>query len=368
MDSAVYFADARARSDRENKITKVQKLFDAAGLGGLIGKGNLVAVKVHFGEVGTDAFISPVLVRQVVDKIKSLGGRPFVTDTSTLYGGGRSNSVDHIQTAISHGFDYSVLGAPVIIADGLKSRSYAQIDISKNHFKSVKIARDIVDADCMIVLSHFKGHLLSGFGGAIKNLGMGCSPALGKSEQHSAKPIFKPELCVGCKECTRVCPNSAVTVEAKISNIDYNACAGCGECLRVCPAHAIDLDWAVQIPPFMERMAEYAYGAVQAKRGKIGFINFLLNITPDCDCLPWSDSAFVQDIGILASLDPVAIDHASYDLVNKEQGFSNSLLQSNLGPGEDKFKGIWSYTDGVHQIDYGEKIGLGNKGYRLVKV
>lgn len=368
MESAVYFTNVRARSDRENKISKVQKLFDASGMADVADKEDITAVKVHFGERGTDAYINPVLVRQVVDKLKNLGAKPFVTDTNTLYGGGRSNSADHIVTAIEHGFDYSVVGAPVIIADGLKSQNFSDVGIDGRHFQSVRIAGDIASADSLVVLSHFKGHLLSGFGGAIKNLGMGCSSAAGKAEQHSTRPIFNPDLCIGCGLCAETCPSSAVTVETKISSIDFNACLGCGECLRVCPAHAIDFNWMVQVLPFLERMAEYALGAVHGKQGKVGFFNFLLNITPDCDCLPWSDAPIVPDVGILASKDPVAIDHASYDLVNSQLGLQNSLLQRNHQPGEDKFHGVWSYTDGLYLVKYGARIGLGNSDYRLIEI
>lgn len=216
MKSTVYFTSVRARSDKDNKISKIKKLFDAAGLAEVASEGELTAVKVHFGERGTDAYINPVLVRQVVDKLKALGARPFVADTNTLYGGGRANSADHAVTAIEHGFDYSVVGAPVIIADGLKSQNLSDVRIEGRHFQSVKIAGDIVAADSLIVLSHFKGHLLSGFGGAIKNLGMGCAPAAGKAEQHSTRPIFNPDLCIGCGQCAETCPSSAVTVETKI--------------------------------------------------------------------------------------------------------------------------------------------------------
>ena len=186
---------------------------------------------------------------------------------------------------------------------------------------------------------------------------MGCAPASGKADLHLAKPIFRPELCTGCSRCAEVCPASAINVEGTISNIDYNKCQGCGECLRICQVHAIDFDWTVAIPPFLERMAEYAFGAVQSKSGRIGFINFLLNITPDCDCLPWSDAAFVPDIGILASKDPVALDHASYDIVNKQLGFKNSLLKRNMELGGDKFKGIWEFTDGMYFVEYASEIG-----------
>ena len=368
LKSAVYFANVRARSDKDSKICKVRRLFDAAGMANIAAKGDLVAIKVHFGERGSDAYINPIFVRQVVDKVHSLQAKPFVTDTNTLYGGDRSNSADHAITAIAHGFDYSVISAPIIMADGLKGQNFSRVEIGGKHFQSVKIAGDIALADSLIVLSHFKGHLLSGFGGAIKNLGMGCAPPIGKGEQHSARPIFNPDLCSGCGQCAKICPTKAIIVEMKIASIDYNSCTGCGECLRVCPTHALDFDWMVQVPPFLERMVEYAMGAIKEKQGKLGFFNFLLNITPDCDCLPWSDASFVPDIGILASQDPVAIDHASYDLVNSQMGISNSFLSRHRLPGEDKFKGLWKNTDGLYQVKYGALLGLGNSDYELIEI
>jgi hypothetical protein len=367
MRSEVYFADARARSEKESKSEKIRTLFDMAGFGEMMEEGGLTAIKVHFGERGSDSFISPLLVRQAVDKVKESGAKPFVTDTNTLYGGGRGNTVDHLETAIMHGFGYSVLGAPLIIADGLRSESYSEVEVRGKHFSSVKVARSIAEADSMIVFSHFKGHILSGFGGSVKNLGMGCAPAAGKADQHSTKPVFNQELCQGCKRCEKACPVNAVTVESRISKIDYNACRGCGECLRICPAHAIDLDWLVQIPPFLERMAEHALCAAKTKSGAVGYFNFLINITPDCDCLPWSDAPIVPDIGILASRDPVAIDKASLDLVNAQRGIADTLLQSNLEPGKDKFKGVWPYTDAIHLIEYSQEIGLGSADYRLIE-
>ncbi len=368
MESAVYFANARARSDRESKVNKIRRLFDSAGFSEIIGKGDLTAIKLHFGELGNDSYVSPVFVRQIVDMVKALGAKPFLTDTNTLYGGSRANSVDHLTTAINHGFDYAVAGAPVIIADGLNSDHYCEIKIDRKHFESVKVAGEIAAADSMIVVSHFKAHLPAGFGGAVKNLGMGCAPAAGKAAQHSAKPIINQELCIACKSCAENCPVFALTVNEKISSVNYGICQGCGKCLRVCPTHAIDFNWLVELPPFMERITEYALGATMGKKGKVGYFNFLLDITPDCDCVPWSDLPLVPDIGILASKDPVAIDHACYNLVNQQLGLKDSLLQRNHEPGKDKFNGVWENTMGMLQVNYGAKIGLGNKDYRLIEV
>ena len=368
MKSTVYFAGVRARSFQDNKQNRILGLFDAAGLDEVVQKGDLTAIKIHFGERGNDSYVNPVLVRPVAEKIRSLGAKPFLTDTNTLYGGSRANAVDHLQTAAEHGFGQAVAGAPAIIADGLQGDNFQEVSIDRKHFRSVKIAAEIASANSMIVVSHFKAHLPAGFGGAIKNLGMGCAPALGKAEQHSAKPIFNAELCSGCRSCMEGCPQRAITVGKKISAIDYHLCTGCGKCLRVCPTHALDFDWFVEVPPFMERMTEYAFGAIKGKEDRVGFFNFLLNITPDCDCVPWSDAPFVPDIGILASKDPVAIDQASYDLVNRQMGLENTLLQKNHEPGADKFLGVWESTLGNIQLDYGEEIGLGNKEYRLIEI
>lgn len=368
MVSAVYFAGVRTRSDRDNKLNKIRRLFDAASMAEAVRKGDITAVKLHFGERGNDTYVNPVLVSPVVEKIKEIGAKPFLTDTNTLYGGSRANSIDHLVTALQHGFGYEVTGAPLIIADGLRSDYCRQVRINGKHFQSVKIAGEIASANSMIAVSHFKAHLPAGFGGAVKNLGMGCAPAAGKADQHSTRPIFNAEMCLGCGFCKEICPANAIKVDKKITSIDYDACLGCGECLRTCPTHAIDFDWFVEVPPFMERIAEYALGAVKGKEKRVGFFNILLNITPDCDCVSWSDASFVPDIGILASRDPVAVDQASFDLVNRQAGLQNSLLQRNHAPGEDKFKGLWKNTDGLVQLEHAAKIGLGGREYSLIEV
>lgn len=367
MTSKVYFADLMSRSSRENKITKIKKLLDAYGLIHLTKKDDLVAVKVHFGEEGNDSYINPVFIRQIVDEINKNDAKPFLTDTNTLYYGNRHDSVEHIATAILHGFDYAVVGAPLIIADGLRGEDFKNIEIDEKHFKMVKIAAAIEDADSMIVASHFKGHGMSGFGGAIKNLAMGCSAYPGKLEQHGCvKPLLIGN-CTGCGTCVDSCPLNAVSIINQVSEIDYDVCIGCNACMDVCPESAMDFNWD-QMPFFIEKMVEYAYGAVKNKNGRVGYINFLTNITPDCDCVSWSDMPIVPDVGIVASQDPVAIDAASYDLVNEQIGFKHSLLNRNYGKGEDKFRGVWEEVDGRIQIIYGEEIGLGSADYELVTI
>ncbi len=367
MDNKVYFSDLRSRNSRENKVNKIRKLFDQSSFNKIVKMNGLTAVKLHFGEEGNDSYINPVFIRQVVDKIKESRGNPFLTDTNTLYFGSRHNSVQHLKTAIMHGFDYAVADAPIIIADGLLGENWTEVEINLKHFQKVKIAGDIETSDSMMVLSHFKGHGMSGFAGAIKNLAMGCAAAPGKIEQHEcAKPIIT-ESCTGCGICVGECPVYAMFLENGKVKLDYEMCIGCNNCLELCPDSTITLDWN-NMNIFMEKMVEYAYGAVKNKKGKVGYINFLTDITPDCDCVPWSDAPLVPDIGILASNDPVALDKASYDLINQQIGFKNSMLHRNYEKGSDKFRGVWGKVDGRIILDYAEDLGMGVRDYDLITI
>ena len=370
--SPVYFAGLRARKPKDNKVKKIESLFTAAGFAGMMEKGALTAVKVHVGERGNDTFINPVFARTVVDKIKAAGGNPFLTDSNTLYNGSRHNAVDHLITAMEHGFSYATVGAPFIIADGLRGGSFTRVPINKNHFQEVKIADVITEARSMLVLSHFKGHEIAGFGGAIKNLAMGCSPSQGKCEQHISRFSVMPDRCIACGMCMGNCPEHAISWGThdgkKVAVINKETCVGCGECLTVCEPKATTIDWGTELKGVIERMAEYAYGAVANKKDKVGYISFLMNITPDCDCVSWSDVPMVPDIGILASKDPVALDTACYELVNQQTGFAHSHLKCNHAPGEDKFKGAWKHTSGEWLLTYAESIGLGSMAYELIEI
>jgi len=374
MKSKVYFVNLRAKNPGENKINKLKMLFDKMDIASNIEKDDLTAIKLHFGESGGDGFINPIFVRPIVDKIKEAEGKPFLTDTNTLYSGSRFNAVDHMNTAIEHGFVPSVVGAPVIISDGLKSEYIKEVEINKKHYDKAKIAGDIVDADAMVVMSHFKGHEMAGFGGAIKNLAMGCAPAAGKQEQHALRPLVAEKKCVGCGKCIEVCPQEAINMKNDISYIDKGKCVGCGECMTVCGPKAIRFDWSTDLMEFCEKMAEYAYASVKNKEKKVAYINFLMNITPHCDCVPWSDAPIVPDIGILASVDPIAIDKASLDLVNKQIALSNTLLKENANKnekcncGKGHFNELWENTHGEVQISYGEEIGMGSSEYELIEI
>lgn len=369
MASKVFFANMRASSHKESLPKKILKLFDAAGFSNLIEENDLVAIKLHFGERGSTAFIHPVYVRQVVDKVREAGGKPFLTDTNTLYVGKRANSVDHIQTAIENGFSYATVQAPIIIADGLFGKNYVEVPIGGKHFKSVKIGSDIANAQAMIVLSHTKGHVLCGFGGTLKNLGMGCGNRGGKQMMHSTvKPKVSEDKCKVCGNCLKWCPGDAIFLLEDTAQIDQEKCLGCGECTVVCPTGAIKIRWESTAVDVQERIAEYALGAIKDKSGKVGFFNFVMNVTPDCDCQSWSDAYIVNDVGILASTDPVAIDQAALDLINEQQGLANTRLKGSFKPGEPKFRGVYPDIDHEAQLSHAESLGMGSRKYELVTV
>lgn len=354
--SKVYFCDLYSNSENRNVLNSVKKLFDKADFKDLINENDQVAIKLHFGEKGNTTYISPTAVRQIVDKVKEYNGKPFLTDTNTLYTGSRTNSIDHITTAIENGFAYSVVNAPIIIADGLYSRNYVDVEINKKHFDTVRIGGEIYNSSAMIVMSHFKGHEMAGFGGALKNLAMGCATAAGKQMQHSdVKPTVEEDLCIGCSKCARSCPTKAISIQNKKAVIDHNTCYGCGECPTVCPTRAVTVQWDTDKDIFIEKMSEYAYGSVLNKKNKVGYITFVMNVTPLCDCVPWSGRPISHDIGILASKDPVALEQACYDLVCKEMG-------------HDVFKHAHPTVNAVRIIDYAYEMGMGNKEYDLIKL
>ena len=368
MKSSVYFIDLRA-SAKENLVNKLARLTDTAGLSDIVKKRDLVAVKLHFGEKGNTAFIRPVFVRKIVQSIKAVGGYPFLTDANTVYAGTRSDSPHHLSTAIQNGFAYAVVDAPLIIADGLRGKSESAVTVNQKNFKKVYIGSDIVEADALISVAHFKGHELSGFGGAIKNLGMGCASRKGKLAQHSTvSPKVIEEKCVGCGDCVPHCSQNALSVEFEKAVLNAKKCIGCGECILICPNSAIEIQWNQAIPTFLENMVEYTMGVLKNKTDKLLSVNFITQVSPACDCYGHNDAPIVRDIGIVASKDPVAADQASVDLVNQEKALPESCLDVNLEKGEDKFRGVYPNVDWQIQLDYAEKLGLGNRSYELTKI
>ena len=368
MASEVFYSDLRA-TPKENLFFKLNSLLERVDLKSRIKKDNLVAVKLHFGERGTTAYIRPIFIRRIVDKIKDYGGRPFLTDCNTLYGGERGNAVSHIVMAIENGFDYAVVGAPLIISDGLKGSSAVKVKIDKEMFKQVSIGKEIFHSDSIVSVAHFKGHELSGFGGTIKNLGMGCGSRVGKLQQHSSvSPSIKKKLCIGCGDCVEWCAQDAISLIDEKAKIDPKKCIGCGECFLICKQEAIQAKWNEMGPSFQKKMVEYTLGVLKGKEEKSVFINFITEVSPACDCYPCSDVPIVPDVGIVASTDPIAVDQASVDLVNQQPGNTNSVLKGNFDPGGDKFRGIYPQIDWTVQLKYGEEIGLGTREYELMKI
>ncbi len=368
MNSTVWFIDLRTTYN-ENFLVKIGRLLDSAGLSKIVKKKDLVAVKLHFGELGNTAFIRPVFLRKIVQHIKAIGGEPFLTDTNTLYSGTRCHAPGHIKTAVQNGFAFSVVDAPIVIADGLRGRSETKVSVNQKNFKQVYIGSEIAHADALVSVAHFKGHEITGFAGTLKNLGMGCASRKGKLAQHSTVcPRVIKRRCTGCGDCAAHCPQQALTIVDKKSVLDPEKCIGCAECVIVCSCMAIQVRWNRSAEVFHENMVESAMGALMGKEKKVLFVNFIVDVTPGCDCHPHSDAPIVRDIGVVASTDPVAIDKASVDLVNREHALTGSSLETNILPEEDKFKGVYPKVDWCHQVNYAEAIGLGTRNYTLEKI
>jgi uncharacterized protein len=373
MKSEVYFTKFGASHPNDSILNRLTLMFDRVGAGGIIKKDELVAVKAHFGETGNISFVSPVYYRTIIDRIKMCGGNPFLADTNTLYVGERNNAVKHLNAALRNGFSYATVAAPVMIADGLTGTDFVEIEINQKHVKKAKVAAAFYWAGSLVVMSHAKGHMMTAMGGAIKNIGMGCAPRAGKQDQHSGNvPKYKNNLCAGCGECVDWCNFDALkVVDGKVIN-DPAKCAGCGECIAACRYDAIETGWDSDIIKMNEKMAEYALAVMKNKKKKAVFFNFLMNVTPECDCMPSSDKYLVPDIGILASFDPVAIDTASAELINEAK-----VIKSNVNGREhydlkhaddDKFKMAHPGLSWKIQVEHGERIGLGSREYEIIEV
>jgi uncharacterized Fe-S center protein len=368
MSTKVYFADMRAGT-KENLFDKISRLLHCCGLQEKIAQGDLTAIKLHFGEKGNHTYVRPVFIRRVVEEIQGCGGKPFLTDSSTLYPGSRKEAVSALTCAIENGFAFAVVGAPLIMCDGLRGHTAIEVSIEGEMFRSVSIGAEIVEADALVVVSHFKCHELTGFGGALKNLGMGCSSRGGKLRQHSnVAPEVAEDLCNGCGACLGACVHGAIAVLEGKAGINAELCVGCGRCISVCPQKAVKVRWDQAAPLVMKKMCEFALGAVQGKQGKSVYLNFITQVSPACDCYGHADAPIVNDIGICASIDPVAVDQACADLVNAAPGNRNTALKGGFEPGGDKFRGVSPDIDWEIQLKHGEKIGLGTRSYELVRI
>lgn len=355
MASDVFFIRAQRSEGDEALARKAEKVFLKVGFSRKIESNSFIACKIHFGEKGNTGYIKPLWLLNVIKQIRKKTDKIFFTDTNTLYLGKRSNSIDHLRLAWEHGFTLETIGVPVLIADGLIGHDEEEIRLNLRRIKSAKIASAFLNLGGLLCLSHFTGHMLTGFGASIKNLGMGCASRAGKLEQHSdVHPWINPKVCKNCGICLDYCPTQAIVQKEGSVSILEEKCIGCGECLVVCTIGAVKMRWDSDSVRVQEKMTEYAYSLWQRFKGRIGFINFLLKVTKDCDCMGIKQSAMVEDIGILGSEDPVAIDKASVDLVNSRKG--KDLLRAMID------------VDWSVQLEYGEKIGLGTAEYELIEI
>ena len=368
--SKVYFTDFRARPGY-NLLQKLEKLMKKAGIEKIDFKNKFVAIKIHFGEPGNLAYLRPNYAKVVADVVKELGGKPFLTDCNTLYVGERKNALDHLNAAYTNGFSPFSTGCHVIIADGLKGTDETKVKIDGEYIKEAKIGTAIMDADIIISLSHFKGHESTGFGGAIKNIGMGAGSRAGKMEMHnSGKPRVDREVCKKCRQCQKICAHDAISYDENgIASIDTNKCVGCGRCIGICNFDAIYVinDEAPDI--LNKKMAEYTLAVVKDRPQF--HISLICDVSPNCDCHSENDAPIVPDIGMLASFDPVALDKACADLVNKQVAIENSHLGEQIKrhvEEKDHFHINHPDTNWESQIEHGEKIGLGTANYELIKM
>ena len=372
--SKVYFTSFRTRLG-EGLPHKLQRFLKAAGIGEIDMSGKFVAIKMHFGELGNIAYLRPNYAKAVADLIKELGGIPFLTDCNTLYPGSRKNAIEHLYCAWENGFTPLSAGCPVIIADGLKGTDDVEVPVEGGEYvKSAKIGRAIMDADVFISLSHFKGHEMTGFGGAIKNIGMGCGSRAGKMEQHSnGKASIDEAACRGCRQCLKECANDALhfDAEARKMRINQNNCVGCGRCVGACNFDAISFANDAAISELNCRMAEYTKAVVD---GRPQFhISLVLDISPYCDCHPENDAPILPDIGMFCSTDPLALDQACVDACLKAQPLPDSVLGDHMREEgfcdhHDHFVNTTPESEYQTCLAHAEKIGLGSREYDLIEV
>lgn len=358
MTSRVYFVEASVDEGEQVISAKARRLFKAGAFGGCFRKSDFTAIKVHVGEEANTTYIKAPCLKGLVDELLSLGTKPFITDTSTLYTGRRHNAIDHTILATHRGFSVESLGVPFLSPDGLFGTAETPVHIDGELDREVFIAADIVRCQSILSVAHFTGHCATCAGATLKTLGMGCSSRKGKMRQHSAlKPHVKKGKCQRCGECFRHCPADAITLDKLQAHIDQDKCIGCAECVAVCRFDAVEYDWKQENEILQKSVAEHALGVMKGKQGRAAFFNFLLSITKDCDCFGKPDMpTMTHDIGILASLDPVAVDKAAIDMVEANGG---GRLGKLIGDGK---------LDWRWQIEHAVKIGLGRAEYELVNV
>ena len=369
MASKVYFADLRT-DVHENLQQKLTRLMKTAGMGDIDFQDKFVAIKLHFGEPGNLAFLRPNWARTVADFVKERGGKPFLTDCNTLYVGGRKNALDHMDSAMLNGFNPMTTGCQIIIADGLKGSDEVEVPVVGGEYvKNAKIGRAVMDADVFISLTHFKGHEEAGFGGCLKNIGMGCGSRAGKMEQHNAgKPHVAEKHCIGCGQCRKICAHGAPIIENGKAHIDHDKCVGCGRCIAVCPKNAVQINWDETTINLNRKIAEYTKAVVDGR--PCFHISLVIDVSPNCDCRPENDMAIVPNVGMFASFDPVALDMACVDAVNAQTPLRGSAADDAHAKAHvhDHFQRLHPDTNWRSCLELGEKIGIGTREYELIKI
>lgn len=363
----VFFTDMVV-NDEENQQAKMARLIKAAGIGDIDMKNKFVAIKIHFGEMGNLAYLRPNYARTVVDIVKELGGKPFLVDCNTLYVGYRKNALDHMETAYTNGFSPFSTGCHIMIGDGLKGTDDVEVPVPGGELvKAAKIGRAVMDADIVISLNHFKCHELTGIGGAIKNIGMGCGSRRGKMEQHNdGKPVVDHVKCIGCGKCNKICAFDAPVIRDRKATIDHQLCVGCGRCIGVCPTDAIEPSGDAANDDLSKRMAEYAF-AVLKDRPHF-HVSLVMDVSPFCDCHSSNDVAIVPDVGMFASHDPVALDQACSEAVNRQPVQLGSILARAESNEKDYFTRIHPTTDWRVCLNHAAKLGLGKTEYQLMTI
>ena len=361
MESKVFFSSLQIKN-HESLLDRLERLVKAAGINGIDFQNKFVAIKIHFGEPGNLAYLRPNYARRIVSIVKSLGGKPFLTDCNTLYVGRRKNALEHLSAAMENGYNYFQTDCHIIIADGLRGTDEALIDIDGQFVKTAKIGRAIADSEIIISMNHVKGHGLAGFGGALKNLGMGCGSRAGKHEMHSSgKPFVRQDKCKACLACIKNCASNAISLVNGKALINQAICVGCGRCIGVCNYDAVKVDWNEGSIKMNQKIAEYAWAVVKDKPHF--HINFIIDVSPDCDCEASNNVPIINNIGFLASFDPVALDQASADLINQVP-----MINDYPNQHRDHFKSINPNTSWEAGLDHAEKVGLGSRSYQLIEV
>ena len=366
MASKVYYTNFRA-TYRENLPQKLARLVKKAGMLDIDFEKKYAAIKIHFGEPGNLAYLRPNYAKVIVDLIKEQGGRVFLTDCNTLYVGRRKNALDHLDAAYENGYNPFTTGCHVIIADGLKGTDEAIVPIEGDYVKEAKIGQAVMDADIVSSLNHFKGHECTGFGGALKNIGMGCGSRAGKMEMHSAgKPYVRERKCIGCGACQKICAHNAITITDKKAAINHDFCAGCGRCIGVCPVDAVKPAEDESNDILNCKIAEYSLAVLKDRPAF--HISLVCDVSPNCDCHGENDMPIVPDVGMFASFDPVALDIACADAVNKMPVIAGSMLDEQEHVHHDHFKDTHPETNWMSCIDHAVKLGLGSKEYELIEI